>query len=423
MIVLSIILVLLCHGRSLEVPKQRQGLHELSEVAFSKVQSWSQDELDRFAILALALNPKVKCGADAKECVNSRHAKPCARDLSRQSRVIEYFGRPRSRSTSQVTMQADEAANVLFDFAGNRSEAAIDAWERIDDVIMGGISSSRLVLSSDGSGAIFEGRIRSDGGGFCGQRMRLLSEPLDLSKSSGMFIDCVVLPDVGADPNKRVWKIAIRTKQDRGEVVYQAQFKPPRKRSTVRVPFEKFRLVRGPRLVPGAPPLTSSQMNETYQMSIIVTKFMVSENLSALPDFEEGPFALKLFRVGTYGYFRTPKIPRPLTAEEQAAASPILVRLLRPLLSSLFSEKARRRRAATKLLQARGTARMQRIRLGWAWRKAELGVIGATQRTIALTLRDGMGLLLSIPLRLLFRLVLLLSRLSKKLISLVKRNT
>ena len=122
----------------------------------------------------------------------------------------------------------------------------VDAWERIDDVIMGGVSSSRLVADSDEPCVLFEGTLREEGGGFCGQRLKLLSTPLDLSQQEGLYIDC----EADADAERRVWKLAARTRLDRGEVVYQAAIEPkPLERQRLTVPCENFRLVRGPRLV------------------------------------------------------------------------------------------------------------------------------------------------------------------------------
>ena len=184
----------------------------------------------------------------------------------------------------------------LFSFEGDRAsrEAALSAFERIDDVIMGGVSSSRLVLAEDeAGGAIFEGRIREQGGGFCGQRLRLLAEPLDLSSSDGVYLEVDArLARVEA----RVLKVAVRTRQDRGEVVYQQAFRPSAREARERIllPFDGFRLVRGPRLVPGVPPLSAALANETYQMSIVISKFEVSEDGAALATFEEGPFALRM---------------------------------------------------------------------------------------------------------------------------------
>jgi hypothetical protein len=327
---------------------------------------------------------------------------------------------PSVRRTGTLNAATSTALTPLFDFEGTGAENAISAWERIDDVIMGGVSSSKLSL--DETSAIFEGRLRSEGGGFCGQRMRLLAEPVDLSDAGGLALD-VRATDAGADPSKRVWKVAIRTKQDRGEVVYQAMFEPPRGgRSVVKLPFDSFRLVRGPRLVPGVPPLSAADTKQTFQISLVVSKFTVSEDGSALPGFEEGPFALRLFSVGTYndGASSAPSIglPRPLTKEEQEAAAPLMLRMLRPLADVLFGEGSRRRRAATKLLIARGTGRVQRAKLGWSWRARAHGTLDAARITAGVALRGAAGAALSIPLRLLFKIIFTTLRAVKKI-----RNT
>ena len=316
----------------------------------------------------------------------------------------------------------------LFSFVGAGREEALGMWERIDDVIMGGVSSSRLVLATDAAGgAIFEGRIREQGGGFCGQRMRLLAEPLDLSSASGIYLDLDAC-QVGVD--MRVLKVAMRTRQDRGEVVYQRAFQPTaRGRELVYLPFDEFRLVRGPRLVPGVPPLSPRQANETYQISLVVSKFEVSETGAPLASFKEGPFALRLFEVGTYRYVEGAAgaaaataadamiapapvpVPRALSEAEQAAAASPLLRILRPVLGLLFGEAVRRRRAATLLLQGRGTGAFGRWRLGWAWRAAgTAGLLGAARTTCALALRDVAALALTLPAQLLFRTVVLVSR-------------
>lgn len=288
---------------------------------------------------------------------------------------------------------------------------------------MGGVSSSRLALDPEDGGASFEGRIRSEGGGFCGQRMRLLSQPIDLSTSDGMYLECAIpkASEDAIDPSRRVWKMAVRTKQDRGEVVYQQAFTPPAVgagRQVVRLPFDGFRLVRGPRLVPGVPPLTPEQVNETYQVSIVVSKFCVSETGEALAGFEEGPFCLKLYSVGTYGTgaSATPELslPSALTEAEQRAAAPPLVKLLRPLLGLLFGENNRRRAAATKLLEARGSSRLAQAKLGWAWRCAAYGPFGALQRTATVALKVWTAALLALPIRLLFRTVVFVTRAAKR---------
>lgn len=50
------------------------------------------------------------------------------------------------------------------------SAADLERWQRLDDVIMGGQSSSSLAISDDGQSATFSGTLVLEGGGFCGAR-------------------------------------------------------------------------------------------------------------------------------------------------------------------------------------------------------------------------------------------------------------
>ena len=52
------------------------------------------------------------------------------------------------------------------------SEQDISRWERLDDVIMGGQSSSSLV-AAEGGAALFSGDLILEGGGFCGARTKV----------------------------------------------------------------------------------------------------------------------------------------------------------------------------------------------------------------------------------------------------------
>lgn len=56
-----------------------------------------------------------------------------------------------------------------------RSAEDMEKWQRLDDVIMGGQSNSELRLAEDGTGAVWDGTVRVEGGGFCGARSRSLS--------------------------------------------------------------------------------------------------------------------------------------------------------------------------------------------------------------------------------------------------------
>ncbi len=56
------------------------------------------------------------------------------------------------------------------------SEADLRQWQRLDDVIMGGQSSSTLEISNDGA-AVFSGTLVLEGGGFCGARTNVRAPP------------------------------------------------------------------------------------------------------------------------------------------------------------------------------------------------------------------------------------------------------
>ena len=120
--------------------------------------------------------------------------------------------------------------------------------------------------------------------------MKLLAEPVDLSSFDGLYID--VQPSaVGADPSTRAWKVAVRTKQDRSEVVYQTQFTPPAvgKRDVVFLPFKDFRLVRGPRLVPQPPQPRPSSSSLPPQPAPLQEGDVAPEVLALLTSAVENP--------------------------------------------------------------------------------------------------------------------------------------
>jgi len=301
-----------------------------------------------------------------------------------------------------------EQFTTMYDFTGTSLESSLSEWERIDDVIMGGISNSRLVGAPDGSCAYFEGKLREMGGGFCGQRLRLLEDPLDLSSEAGLWVDL----EADADAPTRVFKLALRTRQDRGEVVYQVSFEPPPlKRTRVMLPFDAFKLVRGPRLVPGVPPFSAVNATSVFQLSIVMTKFTISDDGAPLPGFKEGPFRTKLFGIGTYRDAPlTTQLVKPKAMSEAAAKAsrPLVLKLLGPLLALLFGEPRRRRLAAATMLKQRGSSYLARARLGWALRRAggRCSVPSALAKTLLLLTQDAVATLLAIPFKALSKIVL-----------------
>jgi Complex I intermediate-associated protein 30 (CIA30) len=157
----------------------------------------------------------------------------------------------------------------IFSFADSPSEM-VEKFDRIDDVIMGGISSSVLMpVDDDATGpghsyAKWFGNIRVDGGGFCGIRTLPFVDALNVTTKLGSTADAAVAAVAGGfyvtcrlasdnEPERRVWKMSTRVRPDRGEQLYQARFHLPRKDinqssswDVIQVPFDDFKLVRGP---------------------------------------------------------------------------------------------------------------------------------------------------------------------------------
>ena len=82
-------------------------------------------------------------------------------------------------------------------------------FESFDDQIMGGISQSALLagrvenVEGGHECAVFSGVVRVAGGGFACNRMKLLSEPLDLSDFSGIYLK--------ARGDGQIYKVNLRT--------------------------------------------------------------------------------------------------------------------------------------------------------------------------------------------------------------------
>ncbi|KAJ8614295.1 hypothetical protein CTAYLR_001186 [Chrysophaeum taylorii] len=306
-------------------------------------------------------------------------------------------------------MVTTEASLVQF-----RGPDALNLFERIDDVVMGGVSSSS-VRQAEGR-AVWSGIVRVEGGGFCGARTKPFVDPLDLSGFDGLYVDAKT-----SDDKPRSWKLTLRCSRDRGEVVYNAEVdlkSSSSSRSKVLVPFSAFRLVRGPRPLAGAPPLTKVDLEKVFGFGLTCSKFGPSGDV--LEDFQPGFFAVDLYGIGVFGE-QGAVAPTPPVADAAVRSNPNsanragLFKLLKPLSRFVFSEEARRRKRVRELLVQRGSAttmfgarfKGQRIvkrgYRGLSFERADLE--GLSQ-----LFKDGLRALLAPALRFLFRTIFLATR-------------
>jgi hypothetical protein len=159
----------------------------------------------------------------------------------------------------------------LFTFS-TAAEAA--AWRPIDDVVMGGVSQSRMEFVSP-RGARFTGLVSlAYGGGFASVRHGGLL--LDLSGREGIRLRV-------CGDGKR-YKLTLLDRPVFDGVQYQCAFQPPAGAWTdLLLPFREFRArFRGRNVDPGATPDTSS---------VAALGFMIS-------DRQAGPFALDIATIG-----------------------------------------------------------------------------------------------------------------------------
>jgi monofunctional biosynthetic peptidoglycan transglycosylase len=154
--------------------------------------------------------------------------------------------------------------DTIFDF---RSETR--GWPSIDDVVMGGVSSSDMTVV-DGV-AVFTGRLSLDrGGGFCSVRTR--PGAFDLSDYDALV--------VRARGDGKRYKLRLRTTDAFDGVSYEHGFETRAGEwQEHELALARFRPVFRGRAVPGAPP---PDLSEVRTFGLLIS------------DRQEGPFRLEI---------------------------------------------------------------------------------------------------------------------------------
>jgi monofunctional biosynthetic peptidoglycan transglycosylase len=139
-----------------------------------------------------------------------------------------------------------------------------EPWRNIDDVVMGGISESRMVI--EGGGASFRGMVSlENNGGFASVR----SSPgrYDLSGCDGLI--------VRLRGDGKHYAFRLRTTAAFDGVSYQLKFVAPEGEwQELRLPFDRFEPVFRGRRVPEHPPLDTSAITT---MGLIISDGQAGE--------------------------------------------------------------------------------------------------------------------------------------------------
>jgi hypothetical protein len=310
-----------------------------------------------------------------------------------RSRHVPFIRKGNHGSLHSLASSKDALTfTPVFSFEEN---ATVSKFDRIDDVIMGGVSTSTLMDVTNEPFAKWFGMCRTTGGGFCGIRTLPFENSLDVGDADGFYLTCRLKSD--NEPERRAWKLSTRIKPDRGEQLYQARFdflQVEDEWSTIPVPFSRFQLVRGARSVPDSPPLNAT--SGIYQIGMTMSKFAIGKNMTEVENFRDGFFELQIKEIGVYREQSSPvpdsvTVPKVFTLEEAKKRAPVLLKLLRPVGLLFFTEASQRRKVAMKLLRTkRKMSRGQAMLFGLRSRAASSGWTSSLAKMVAILFADGM---------------------------------
>ncbi len=181
------------------------------------------------------------------------------------------------------TVQVAMTGQVIFDFTKPHPDLA-NVWGSLDDVVMGGVSSSNFILLE--KSALFTGEVSTaNAGGFVSVRTRNFEPALDLSAFTSISLQ------VKGDGQR--YKFFLRDSTGWDSIAYGFSFDTvPEAWLTVTIPFSQFMPVFRARSVPSAPPLNPRHIRS---MQLMLSKFEVDGKLN--PHFQAGQFALEIAQI------------------------------------------------------------------------------------------------------------------------------
>lgn len=205
-------------------------------------------------------------------------------DLGRFLETLNYFEAVPVLSWVQKMFGAAPSpppqpqSGILFDFQ-SADPPLSQTWGALDDVVMGGVSASRIVQDSEG--ANFTGNVStSNSGGFASVRTRNFEPPLDLSQHLGLQLR------VKGDGNR--YKFLMRDQDSWDSVAYAYSFDTvPDEWIDVRIPFADLTPVFRAKTVGDAPAINAACVRS---LQLMLSKFEYDGQLN--PKFIAGSFSL-----------------------------------------------------------------------------------------------------------------------------------
>jgi hypothetical protein len=182
------------------------------------------------------------------------------------------------------------ADGMLFDFQ-QPNPMVLQLWGALDDVVMGGVSASRLEMGD--RSALFTGTISTaNSGGFASVRTRNFASDkrvgIDLSGYRGLELH------IKGDGQRYKFFLRDRTQWD--SIAFATSFDTtPDQWITVQVPFETLTPVLRARSLPNTAPLNPSSI---CSLQLMLSKFEYDGQLN--PHFGSGEFKLAIAWIRAY---------------------------------------------------------------------------------------------------------------------------
>ena len=193
-------------------------------------------------------------------------------------------------TTTTSASSAQEDGNVVLLGAG-----ALDRvkWASLDDVVMGGVSESKLDVNLENGNARFRGFVsEANNGGFASVRSRNAEPPIDLSQSSG--IEIVIGAKAGGGDASELplrFKLLVRSDTYWDGYAWSKSFdaKPG---GTVRLAWNDFICVRRAMTITDAATLEKNKLDiaRIASFQLMLSKFEYDSKLN--PNFSSGPFEI-----------------------------------------------------------------------------------------------------------------------------------
>nr|WP_228014485.1 CIA30 family protein [Fortiea sp. LEGE XX443] len=199
---------------------------------------------------------------------------------------VEYQGvKNLVEASAKYLPQANK--KIIFDFT-NPSAELKNIWGALDDVVMGGVSSSNIQLTTNT--AVFAGNVSTaNSGGFASIRTKNFDPPFKLSGYTGVELR------VKGDGQR--YKIFLRPDATWDGLGYSYSFDTVANTwIDVRIPFANLVPVFRAKTVKDAPPLNASRISS---FQLMLSKFEYDGALN--PKFTPGAFSLEIESIKAYG--------------------------------------------------------------------------------------------------------------------------